>query len=71
MPNGRVRARVERGSSIRRHRFPRSNGFSFEDGFLEIDLDVDLDEPGCFFAVPAKAVSREGGAMNARARRCD
>ena len=49
MPNGRVRARVERGSSRRRHRFPRSNGFSFEDGFLEIDLDVDLDEPGCFF----------------------
>jgi len=70
MPNGRVRARVERGSSIRRHRFPRSNGFSFEDGFLEIDLDVDLDEPGCFFAVPAM-VSREVGAMNARARRCD
>ena len=70
MPNGRVRARVERGSSIRRHRFPRSNGFSFEDGFLEIDLDVDLDEPGCFFAVPAM-VWREVGAMNARARRCD
>ena len=58
MPNGRVRARVERGSSRRRHRFPRSNGFSFEDGFLEIDLDVDLDEPGCFFSPSRDGLAR-------------